>query len=113
MDDRIRQLQTGKTVVATMRMINAVLIDHDLITYAEDHRLAVRIDRQTDWGNQFVMSSEASRDLVCDRYENYLHANPALMARIPSLKGKCLMCWCHPLRCHGDTLAALANQLAE
>ena len=34
---------------------------------------------------------------------------PALLARLPELKGKRLICWCAPLRCHGDVLHRLAN----
>jgi Domain of unknown function (DUF4326) len=32
------------------------------------------------------------------------------LARLPELcGGKVLLCWCHPLPCHGDLLAKLAN----
>ncbi|MCA1366473.1 DUF4326 domain-containing protein [Bradyrhizobium sp. BRP14] len=110
-DERRRhKLDQGLAVVGTMRKVGGILVDHDLIAYAKDRGLVVRIDRQTDWGNPFEMADEGERDLVCERYESYVRANPELMARVPSLKGKLLLCWCHPRRCHGDTLAALTNE---
>ncbi|AFL52877.1 hypothetical protein ABIE78_001232 [Sinorhizobium fredii] len=112
MSERRRMLDQGLTVVGTMRKVGGILVDHDLIAYAQDRGLVVRIDRQTDWGNPFRMTTETDRDLACDRFESYLRANPDLLARIPSLKGKLLLCWCHPRRCHGDTLAAVANEAA-
>ncbi|MDX0431149.1 DUF4326 domain-containing protein [Sinorhizobium medicae] len=111
-DERIRMLDEGFAVVGTMRTVRSIGVDHDVVEYAKARGLVVRIDRQTDWGNPFPMASEDERDLVCERYESYVRANPELMARVPSLKGKLLLCWCHPRRCHGDTLAALANEMS-
>ncbi|MDX0831238.1 DUF4326 domain-containing protein [Sinorhizobium medicae] len=108
-DNRIQQLDQGLAVVGTMRMIGGRLVDHDLITYAEDRNLVVHVDRSTAWGNPFTMTREAERNRVCDQYESAIRANPELMTRVPSLKGKLLLCWCHPRRCHGDTLAMMAN----
>jgi hypothetical protein len=34
---------------------------------------------------------------------------PDLLAQIPNLKGKRLGCWCKPEDCHGDLLAAWAD----
>jgi hypothetical protein len=31
------------------------------------------------------------------------------MAALPELRGKRLVCYCHPLPCHGDVLAELAD----
>jgi hypothetical protein len=107
-DDRMNQLKAGRTVVASLRMVDGHLVD-PVMVYAKQHGLFVRIDRQTDWGNPFPMAKESDRDLVCDRFTSYVQTNPDLMDRIPSLKGKVLGCGCHPRRCHGDFLAELAN----
>ena len=57
------------------------------------------------------MSGERERNKVCDAFEIYLAGRPDLLERIAAgeLSGKVLLCWCHPKRCHGDTLANLAN----
>jgi len=73
---------------------------------------------KSDWANPFLMrdrNDPVERDQVCDQFERYLAAKPKLMARIRAgeLPGKVLDCWCHPLRCHGDHLAELANKGRE
>jgi len=35
--------------------------------------------------------------------------NPELLAALPELRGKDLVCWCSPLPCHADVLLELAN----
>jgi hypothetical protein len=70
----------------------------------------VRIDRTTKWGNPFKIGVNGdSRGLVIKRYWEYIQTRPDLIKAIPELKGKRLGCWCHPLPCHGDLLAILAN----
>lgn len=72
---------------------------------------AIRIDRQTNWGNPFVMVDITDRDRVCDLFAQYatwrLTVDPHWL---DPLRGKDLACWCAPRRCHGDTLLALANR---
>ena len=101
--------EEGDTVVASKRKHG----DTALIAWAEKVGLAVDIDRGTPWGNPFEMSGERDRDTVCDKYADYLAASPALLDQIPALKGKVLVCWCHPKRCHGDFLAKLANAIVK
>ena len=70
----------------------------------------VYIGRPSKWKNPFPISASMTRDQVCDAFEVYLHAHPELMqAAKEELKGKNLICFCVPRRCHGDTLFALAN----
>ena len=71
----------------------------------------VRIDRTTKWGNPFRSGRDGDRDEVCDKFEEWIQTQPELLAVLGELKGKCLGCWCVPLRCHGDTLAKLAEEL--
>jgi hypothetical protein len=74
----------------------------------------IYIGRGSKWGNPFRIkdySSKAERDKVCDQYEEYLMGKPELLADIWELDGKTLGCYCKPLRCHGDLLAELANDL--
>jgi Domain of unknown function (DUF4326) len=71
---------------------------------------AILVDRTTRWGNPFKMENEAERDAVCNMFENYAiaRANDDSTWLI-SLRGKDLICWCSPKRCHAETLRRLAN----
>lgn len=71
----------------------------------------VYVGRPSPWGNPFSMHEESGRDAACDRFEAYAtkrHAeDPTWLA---PLRGKDLVCWCAPRRCHADTLLRLANE---
>jgi len=72
---------------------------------------AIYIGRGSPYGNPFVIGKHGDRDEVCDRYEAMLRENPQLVARVKTeLKGKDLVCFCAPKRCHGDTLLRIANE---
>ena len=70
---------------------------------------AVYIGRGSPWGNRFVIGRDGTRDEVCDKYDAWLDTQPALLARLPDLQGRNLVCFCAPRRCHGDTLRRRAN----
>lgn len=71
---------------------------------------AVYIGRGSPWGNPFKIGRDGSRDEVCDRFE--LEVLPTL--DLEPLRGKDLVCFCAPLRCHGDSiLAALTRGEAD
>jgi len=71
----------------------------------------VYIGRPSKWGNPFPMRHEGERDSVCEQYEQWLMSQPALLAAAKTeLKGKDLVCWCAPKRCHGDVLLRIANE---
>src|SRR5689334_3152024 len=53
--------------------------------------------------------SHGDRDLVIAMYRRWLLQRPGLMAALPELRGKDLVCWCAPEECHGDVLIELAN----
>jgi hypothetical protein len=67
---------------------------------------AVYCGRGTGYGNPFKMRSEEDRDFVCDQFE--MHVLPTL--DVSALKGKDLVCWCAPLRCHCDAILKKANE---
>lgn len=72
---------------------------------------AVYVGRPSPFGNPFPMRAESDRDAVCNFYEAWLQKNPALIERAKrELRGKDLVCWCAPLRCHADTLLRIANE---
>lgn len=67
---------------------------------------AVYIGRGSPWGNPFVIGVHGNRDEVIRRYECEVLPNLDL----EPLRGKNLLCYCAPLRCHGDSiLSALSG----
>ena len=68
---------------------------------------AVYVGRGSPWGNPFKMNSSdgAERNRVCDLFEKEIL--PTLDLR--PLRGKSLVCFCAPLRCHADALLREAN----
>ena len=71
----------------------------------------VYIGRPTKFGNPFVLGKDGDRDTVIEKYEQWLRTQPLLMeAAKRELRGKSLVCWCAPARCHGDVLMRIANE---
>ena len=66
---------------------------------------AVYVGRGSPWGNPFVMGIDGDRDAVCDTFETVVLPTLDLSA----LRGKSLICYCAPLRCHADALLRKAN----
>ena len=66
---------------------------------------AVYIGRGSPWGNPFMIGPQGDRDTVCDRFE--AEVLPTL--DVSSLRGKHLVCFCAPKRCHGDAILRKAN----
>jgi hypothetical protein len=103
--ERQEQVKKGFAVVANQQG------DKNLIQWAESNGKAVRIDRGTKYGNPFILDADGDRDCVCDNYEHqYLPLKPSILSSIETLKGKVLICHCFPQRCHGDSLAKMANE---
>ena len=71
---------------------------------------AVYIGRPSFYGNPFTVE-KYGRDRAIALYEEALRAEPRAIALIKKeLHGKDLVCWCAPLRCHGDILLKIANE---
>lgn len=106
-DERERQEQVKKGIAVVANQQG----DKNLIQWAESNGKAVRIDRGTKYGNPFILDADGDRDCVCDNYEHqYLPLKPSILSSIETLKGKVLICHCFPQRCHGDSLAKMANE---
>jgi hypothetical protein len=83
----------------------------------------VRIDRQTPWGNPFVIGAPGpdghrlDRDEVIALYRRYAQAKiEADPEWLEPLRGKTLACWCRPsegfkgrLLCHGQVILGLLD----
>jgi hypothetical protein len=70
----------------------------------------VYVGRPSKWGNPFKIGRDGSREEVIARYREWILRQPALMAALPDLRGKDLVCWCAPEPCHADVLLELANR---
>ena len=73
----------------------------------------VYIGRPSKWGNPFRIGVDGSRQEVIAKYKSWIERQPALLSSLNELEGKRLGCFCRPLACHGDVLAALVNAKAE
>lgn len=68
------------------------------------------IGRPSPFGNPFHIGPDGDRDTVIEKYRLWLLSQPELLSKVRTdLKGKHLVCFCSPLRCHGDILLAIAN----
>lgn len=65
--------------------------------------------RGSKWQNPFKIPRDGDRDQVVGLYEAWVLEQPELVAALPELRGKDLLCWCAPERCHGEVLLRLAN----
>ncbi len=107
LSERKRQLaaQSGKTVTANMHKG----ADEALVAWAKAEGLAVRIDRPRKWSNPFHLGRHGDRAAIIAAYREHLDHSPGLKANLGELRGKVLLCWCHPDPCHGDVLCERVN----
>jgi hypothetical protein len=89
------------------------------VVHCKRDRYDVYIGRGSDWGNPFThlpldetlaIYQVDSREEAIEKYRDWIQKQPEMLNRLHELKDKVLGCWCHPLPCHGDILAELANQ---
>ena len=75
---------------------------------------AVYVGRPSVWGNPFSITESQTRDEAVELYKRWIYAGDGrqdwLRTRIQrELKGKDLVCWCFPKRCHAEILLEIAN----
>lgn len=103
--DLLKRLRGGETVVVTLRGAH-----NNLIEWADQAGLYMRIDRRTEWGNPFELPADGDRQTVIANYAtHYLPYKPSLLSKLDTLRGKALGCWCAPEPCHGDVLAEMVE----
>ena len=76
-------------------------------------RSAVYIGRGSKWGNPFRIGPDGNRAGVIAKHERWLADQDHLLRALDELKGRDLVCFCAPQRCHGDLLLRLANGSRE
>lgn len=67
---------------------------------------AIYVGRGSPWGNPFHIGIDGDRNVVIDRFAREIL--PSL--DLKPLRGKHLVCFCFPLRCHADVLLREANK---
>ena len=102
---RRADVESGQCVVANQKT------DKRLIAWAIENGCYVRIDRNSPYGNPYVIGDDGDRDDVCDSFEVYFGRKVKLNASVDAgnLAGKVLGCWCYPERCHGNHLVELTE----
>ena len=71
----------------------------------------IYIGRPSLWKNIFKIPQAGDRDTVCDLHIRAVLDVPDYIIKVQKqLKGFNLICFCAPLRCHGDFLIRLANE---
>jgi hypothetical protein len=79
----------------------------------------IRIDRRTEWGNEFIIGRHATRADVIDKFEAAERARLAepdaaeRRTKVRRMHGRRLFCWCAPEPCHGNVYRRLAAELIE
>lgn len=106
-DEKSRKLEVenGHSVVANAER------DKNLIKWAENNGLVIRIDRSSEFGNPFILGQDGDRDVVCNAYrDHYLPNKPSILSKRKFFKGKVLVCHCYPDRCHGESLVKITKK---
>jgi hypothetical protein len=73
---------------------------------------------QSPFGNPFSHVSVSKKAIRVDTreesvamYREWIKTKPDLLAKLHTLKGMRLGCWCAPLECHGDVLVEMVEAL--
>jgi hypothetical protein len=70
---------------------------------------SVYIGRPSVYGNPYQIGRHGTRGEVIRKHKIWLYASKDRLQQARKLQGKVLVCYCHPLACHGDTLAHVAD----
>ena len=97
----ITKHKEARTTVSKTRVAN--------LKHTAQTQDTVVIDRTSKWGNPFRIGEGNTRDEACWRYYKYLLNDANLMLSLGELRGKTLLCHCHPQHCHGDILKLLCD----
>lgn len=65
---------------------------------------AVYVGRPSVWGNPFVVGQHGIAGECAAKFRSHLWNDAALLARLPELFDRDLICWCKPNACHADHL---------
>jgi hypothetical protein len=107
---------TGDTVVVNVRKggphkrLVPWLLGEGLLTYV-GHSGPRHDWPESPYANPFVGLRADGRTTMVEKYREWLHQRPDLLAKIPEeLAGRAVGCWCAPEACHADVLAEEARR---
>lgn len=100
-DDQTRRLSLARQGYSQLANQHT---DSALIKAAQDEGIYCRIDRNSIWGNPFILDEDGDRETVIENYADYLTKRPSLRKMNATLRGRILGCWCYPEPCHGHIL---------
>jgi hypothetical protein len=87
-----------------------------VVNIRED-RWDVYIGRPGPYGNPFVLTKKTTREEVIRKFaiwfKKKLAQDPEYKTQVHKLKGKALGCFCAPLPCHGDIIAAYLENITD
>lgn len=87
------------------------LVSTAFVVHCKRAEYDVYIGRPSKWGNPFRVGVDGTREEVIEKYRQYLTERPRLVELAKKeLRAKVLGCWCPPKSCHGEILAAIANE---
>lgn len=70
----------------------------------------VYIGPGSKWESPFAVGPDGTHQEVAAKFRAWITGQPHLIPALEVLRGKRLVCHCHPLPCHGDVLAELADK---
>lgn len=110
-------IATPASKLPTRGCISAIsdLLEDDVYIGREHRGRGGRFLAASRWANPFKLKDCVSRKECVDRYDAHLRASPDLVAALPDLLGKRLVCHCAPhLECHADVIIkAIAELVLE
>lgn len=69
------------------------------------------------FGNPYILRKEKDREKILEKYtlyfESRLRTDEEFTDRVKKLKGKILVCFCEPKKCHGDIIVKWINSMEE
>lgn len=82
-----------------------------LINLRYTRQYDICIARPSKWGNLFHIGKDGTREIVIEKYRNWILKQEHLLKDLLELKGKILACFCVPLACHVDILIELIEKI--
>lgn len=67
--------------------------------------------KASKWANPFKVGIDGNRFECIEAYRKRMQFKPDLVAALPELQGKTLVCFCAPQSCHCDVLKEMAEAL--
>jgi len=117
-------LRTGPAYVVNIHRIRKITPHYDVyvgdrVRFSPHATIDGEPFRASIFRNHYKERKDGDRHEVCEKYRLWLmgeyetdrdqERRAATLYILPFLRGCVLGCWCRPLECHGDTLAALIN----